>query len=79
MKYIRCIGVFIPQYRSQKHTQKNPFYLSIKDATLAEVNTTDEFITTLVHYEVESICESCRSPHCKGLENGQRSKKENGL
>jgi hypothetical protein len=79
MKDTDCKGVFVPQYRSSKHTQKNPFYLAVKDASLAGVNTTDEFITTEVYYEVESICLDCRKSNCEGVVNDSGSKKENGL
>lgn len=65
-----CKGVFIPQYKQAKHIRKNPFYLAFKDASLAGVNTTDEFITTDVQYEVESICVDCRKSNCEEMSNG---------
>lgn len=75
-----CKGVFIPQYKRSKHTQKNPFYLATKDASLAGVNTTDEFINTEVQYEIESICVDCRKSNCEGVEaNDCRPQEENVL
>ena len=79
MKDTDCKGVFIPQYRRSKHTQKNPFYLATKDVNLAQVNTTDEFTTTEVQYEVESICVDCRKSNCQGVVNDYRAKKEDVL
>lgn len=79
MKDTDCKGVFIPQYRRSKHTQKNPFYLVTKDVSLAGVNTTDEFITTEVQYEVESICIDCRKSNCEGVANVCRAEKKDVL
>jgi len=74
-----CKGNFIPQYRYSKHTQKNPFYLAYKDATLVGVNTTDEFIVTIVHHEIESVCADCKKSNCRSVDNDCPQEKKDGL
>jgi hypothetical protein len=61
-----CRGFFIPQYRSAKQTESNPFYLSDKVDNLTSINTTDEFVSIAVHKEVESICADCKHAQCRG-------------
>lgn len=75
----KCRGFFIPQYRTQKHTEKNQFYLSRDGDILKSVNTTDEFVTTLVYSEIESMCADCKLSPCRGSYGSEKRKKEDEL
>jgi uncharacterized membrane-anchored protein len=71
-----CRGFIIPHYRTQKHTENNQFYLADKTDNLKSVNTTDEFVTTLVYREIESICADCRQTICRGSYGSKEERKE---